>query len=64
MSKPILYLSFDVKIDGPAPLVNNLLSIGIVGLEESTSNIVFELSPILNHWKHINLILNVLKLFG
>ena len=42
MSKPIFYLSFDVETDGPAPLVNNLLSIGIVGLEESTSNVVFE----------------------
>lgn len=42
MSKPILYLSFDVETDGPTPLVNNLLSIGIVGLEENTSNIVFE----------------------
>ena len=42
MSKPTLYLSFDVETDGPTPLVNNLLSIGIIGLEENTSNIVFE----------------------
>jgi len=42
MSKPVLYLSFDVETDGPTPLVNNLLSVGIIGLEENTSNIVFE----------------------
>lgn len=42
MSLPTLYLSFDVETDGPTPLVNNLLSVGIVGIEENTSNIVFE----------------------
>jgi Zn-dependent M32 family carboxypeptidase len=42
MSKPILYLSFDVETDGPSPLINNLLSIGIVGLEEDSMDIVFE----------------------
>lgn len=48
MSKPILYLSFDVETDGPSPLVNNLLSIAIVGLEENTSNIVFEFESNIN----------------
>lgn len=33
--KPQLFLSFDVETDGPTPLLNNLLSIGIVGI---TSN--------------------------
>jgi len=42
MSKQILYLSFDVETDGPSPLVNNLLSIGIVGFEENTGTEVFE----------------------
>ena len=42
MSKPALYLSFDVETDGPSPLVNNLLSIGIVGFEENTGTEVFE----------------------
>lgn len=42
MSKSILYLSFDVETDGPSPLVNNLLSIGIVGFEENTKTEVFE----------------------
>jgi DNA polymerase III alpha subunit (gram-positive type) len=30
--KPNIYLSFDVETDGPTPMINNLLSIGIVGL--------------------------------
>lgn len=42
MSKPVLYLSLNVKIDGPSPLLNNLLSIGIVGFEEDTTQIAFE----------------------
>ena len=42
MTKQILYLSFDVETDGPSPLVNNLLSIGIVGFEENTGSEVFE----------------------
>lgn len=42
MSKSILYLSFDVETDGPSPLVNNLLSIGIVGYEENTGTKIFE----------------------
>lgn len=42
MSKQTLYLSFDVETDGPSPLVNNLLSIGIVGFEENTGTEVFE----------------------
>lgn len=39
--KPILYLSFDVETDGSTPLVNNLLSIGIVGLL-SNGQIIYE----------------------
>lgn len=31
--KSQLYLSFDVETDGPTPMINNLLSIGIVGLD-------------------------------
>lgn len=42
MLKKTLYLSFDVETDGPSPLVNNLLSIGIVGFEENTQIEVFE----------------------
>lgn len=42
MSKPVLFLSFDVETDGPSPLVNNLLSIGIIGLEKESGCEVFE----------------------
>jgi hypothetical protein len=42
MSKPILYLSFDVETDGPSPTTNNLLSIGIAGFNADTKEIVFE----------------------
>lgn len=53
MSKKILYLSFDVETDGPTPTINNLLSIGIVGIEENTEQKVFEfeanLLPIEGH---------------
>lgn len=30
--KPQLFLSIDVETDGPTPIINNLLSIGIVGM--------------------------------
>lgn len=42
MSKQTLYLSFDIETDGHSPLVNNLLSIGIVGFEENNKTPVFE----------------------
>ncbi len=41
MSKQQLYLSFDVETDGPSPLINNLLSIGIAGFDEN-KNVVFK----------------------
>lgn len=34
MSKPVLYLSFDVETDGKTPLVSNMISIGICGLDK------------------------------
>lgn len=40
-NKEDLYLSFDIESDGPTPLINNLLSIGIVGITMS-ENIIFE----------------------
>ena len=50
--KKTLILSFDIESDGPSPLVNNLLSIGIVGLTIDMK-IVFEfeanIEPLLNH---------------
>ena len=41
MSKPNLYLSFDVETDGPRPAKNNLLAIGICGLDDEL-NIIFD----------------------
>ncbi len=51
-SKTIIYLSFDVETDGPSPLVNNLLSIGIYGLDMNLNNLfTFEANivPLENH---------------
>lgn len=39
--KEKLFLSFDVETDGPTPIVNNLLSIGIVGITMN-GEIIFE----------------------
>lgn len=41
MSKPILYLSFDIEADGSVPIINNLLSIGICGIDIN-EKIIFE----------------------
>lgn len=41
-SKPILYLSFDIESDGPTPMINNLLSIGMVGIDFISEQIIFE----------------------
>jgi hypothetical protein len=35
MSKKTLYISFDIETDGPTPLVNNMLSIGLVGIDSN-----------------------------
>jgi hypothetical protein len=35
MSKPTLYLSFDVETDGPCVILNNMLSIGFYGLDDN-----------------------------
>lgn len=40
MSKPILYLSFDIESDGTNPLINNMLSIGIYGLDKDENEIM------------------------
>jgi hypothetical protein len=40
-NKEKLFLSFDIESDGPTPIVNNLLSIGIVGITMD-EEIVFE----------------------
>ena len=39
--KPDLFLSFDIESDGPSPAINNMLSIGIVGITMEET-IVFE----------------------
>ena len=38
--KPTVYLSFDIEADGPSPLFNNMLSIGVWGFNESGENVV------------------------
>lgn len=37
--KPVAYLSFDVETDGPTPLKNSLLSVGIVIFDEDSTEI-------------------------
>lgn len=41
MSQRLLFLSFDVEADGPAPGLNSMLSFGFVGIDEE-GQIVFE----------------------
>lgn len=41
--KPTLYLSFDIETDGDNPMLNNMISIGFVGMNESMTEI-FEFS--------------------
>lgn len=41
MCKPTLYVSFDIESDGPCPLVNNMLSLGIYFLDKDL-NCIFE----------------------
>ena len=42
-TKPTLWLSFDIEADGPSPLCNNMLSIGICGLDDNcVSHFEFE----------------------
>ena len=40
MNKPILYLSFDIETDGSNPLCNNMLSLGIYGLDKDDKEIM------------------------
>lgn len=40
-NKTVLYLSFDIESDGPTPILNNLLSIGICGITLQ-EEIIFE----------------------
>jgi hypothetical protein len=51
-NKEKLFLSFDIESDGPTPIVNNLLSIGIVGINMD-EEIVFEyqanIEPLATH---------------
>ena len=39
MSKPKLYLSFDVETDGNCPILNNLISIGFYGIDDNLAKI-------------------------
>lgn len=47
-----LYLSFDIESDGPTPIVNNLLSIGVVGItiqEEIVFQFQANIEPLESH---------------
>ena len=39
MNKPELYLSFDIKADGNNVMCNNMLSIGIYGIDKSENEV-------------------------
>ena len=55
ISLPTVYLSFDVETDGPSPMLNNLLSIGIYGLDKDFKNI-FNFSE--NIFEHLGKVQN------
>ena len=55
ISLPTVYLSFDVETDGPSPILNNLLSIGIYGLDKDFKNI-FNFSE--NIFEHLGKVQN------
>lgn len=55
-NKEKLFLSFDVETDGPTAIINNLLSIGIVGITMD-EKIIFEyeanIEPLETHTQDI-----------
>ena len=52
IEKEKLFLSFDIESDGPTPMTNNLLSIGIIGITMD-EKIIFEyeanIEPLVTH---------------
>jgi DNA polymerase III alpha subunit (gram-positive type) len=52
MEKTELYISFDVETDGPTPMINNLLQIGLCGLLKDGTEIFskeYNIKPLPNH---------------
>lgn len=47
MAKPLIFLSFDIEADGPAPGLNSMLSLGFVGINEE-GKFVFQYEANLN----------------
>jgi len=58
MSNKVCYGSFDIEADGPSPLLNNMLSIGVVFTDAETGDVIDDflgdLEPLPDHYSDID----------